>query len=241
MHETYLLASAQMHGGEMPDFFWVIMGVLFLAVIAVSLFTAPYKEDRYIYVLLNLVRKPRAAVIGYKVADFAGPHHNLPFRGVAGRFYGVEDESQKSSPGFHMYDTLQDAFDHPQRGPVCLEVLGYGKVKKYDLGHITSRQRVLQVIIDRCESYGKTNSERCKHLAAGWREDQRAWECGRHGKILQFEEMEEILERNSGHRVAVRSRNGIDTTTLFQRMRGAKTIPPFTPIHELVDTKDTQK
>lgn len=88
--------------------------------------------------------------IAYKKANLrAGASH---FSGVTHTRYHADDEA-KYGPGFHAYDTFEQALAHPQEGNVVLEVLLSGKITKMDLGYIATKQRVLQVMPHKCVDY----------------------------------------------------------------------------------------
>lgn len=94
-------------------------------------------------------------VIGYKYAslpvlDWDGKKiTGIRFCGVTGTHYDADDEKSGYS-GFHMFNDMHQAVNHPQRGSVLLEVIGYGDIKHFSEGTETSHQRVLQVILDEC-------------------------------------------------------------------------------------------
>ena len=97
-----------------------------------------------------LWRKTGEPVIGYKraVLSLTRPHLFYGVGGQAG--YDADCDKAPRSPGFHFYSTVYNAENHAQAGTVYLEVIGSGLVDIYDLGAITSHQRVLQVIFGSC-------------------------------------------------------------------------------------------
>jgi hypothetical protein len=73
-------------------------------------------------------------------------------RGVVGLTYSPDEDAE--GVGFHAYERLVDAQNHPQQGNVILEVLLSGNIEEHDLGYIATHQRVLQVIPDSCSYCG---------------------------------------------------------------------------------------
>lgn len=96
----------------------------------------------------------KKAILNINSIDAKNKKININFKGVGGNnFYEIKDRSKSKARGFHMYKDIQDAFDHVQSGDAVLEVMGYGKIQYYEKGYITTKQKVLQVIIDE-NNYG---------------------------------------------------------------------------------------
>lgn len=112
-------------------------------------------------------RNPNAAegvrsVIGYKRAWL---RYNWlePFTGVGGhKNYGVEGVRKDSLEGFYAFIDVESALAHHQEGNVYLEVVQAGSVEFFELGQVSDRQRVLQVLIDACQVKG------CEEQATRW-------------------------------------------------------------------------
>ena len=90
--------------------------------------------------------------IGYKQAfiklskiDAETKTLNIMYQGVVGKFYSGKDEKLKHR--FHMFNSFDKAEKHSQQGNVILEVLSYGLIEEYELGYISTGQRVLQIIV----------------------------------------------------------------------------------------------
>lgn len=97
------------------------------------------------------VKAQGSPVIGYKQANFFVASDGTPsFAGVINTRYQLVDDAQEPGLGFHMFSDFGAAEKHLQKGTVLLEVVGSGTIHNYDLGQITSKQRVLQIIAKRC-------------------------------------------------------------------------------------------
>lgn len=173
-------------------------------------------------------------VVGYKIAYFEGLEGNYPFQGVTGTYYSAIDSS-KSSSGFHMYNTFEDAKVHPQDGNCFLEVVGYGNIQTFGIGHITTKQRVLQIVVGRCQI------PTCKYPATGWCDGVMAWLCSFHGRLSNkargrwntFSNLEDRLERMQGTRIAIRSISQRRTSGIFKKAAQKHEILPFVPVKQL--------
>lgn len=93
--------------------------------------------------------------IGYKKAyvhnlslDLEKSTGNICFLGMMGTHYGCNDTSDKNG-GFHMYAKFEEAQNHDQgtNSFTYLEVMPFGDIAYYEKGCISTKQRVLQVIL----------------------------------------------------------------------------------------------
>lgn len=230
---------------SLNSFVWYLLlfGVAVFLLLMIHMIDNPKYDlsfrNLFIKPLKKRFAKPQPAVVGYKKAGFSGPDALYPFTGVMGQPYGVVDSAVMANLGFHMYETLQKALDHPQEGNVCLEVTGYGSVEKCELGYISDRQRVIQMIVGECNY--------CGYPASGWDNYHNVWVCHLDGRLIQlkrgtyvqFEEIERKMEAKTGHRVAVRSNLGRDKRGLLRGLSQKKNLPQFVPITQLVKQENT--
>lgn len=96
----------------------------------------------------------KANVAEMRILDARGRRIRLVFQGVGPELsYAANESKAPDTPGFHGYNTVDDAISHPaishpQAETVILEALLSHGVDVHARGAIGDRQRVLQVLID---------------------------------------------------------------------------------------------
>lgn len=156
----------------MPGF-WIIMSATLLLGVAIFNLLSGDLPRLLAWLIRPFVPKVRPR-IGYKRArvvdsGFAGVGVDYIY-GVASKAHGL---------GFHAYEKLEDALNHAQAGDVFLEVLLSGTIREHNKGYIASRQRVLQVISDRCLYCRSNGTHFVKEL------DHPFFLCGFHAAVAK--------------------------------------------------------
>lgn len=107
-------------------------------------------ESKLILAWISSRSKLTSPIVAYKQARLM-LDHQLPFAGVVGKNYGVQSRVGLGLHGFHAFRTLAQAQEHEQQSDIILEIIGSGVIQEYQNGYIFSRQRVLQVLVGKCQ------------------------------------------------------------------------------------------